>query len=112
MNSLIIFKNNLRFNDNPILYHGSKETNIIPIYIYDNYNVEKDLGRASKYWLYHSLKSLNTSLDNNLQYFKGNTISIVENLVKKNSINRVFCEQPFLEDDIKIYKNLKKTYNL
>ena len=108
MNSLIIFKNNLRFNDNPILYHGSKETNIIPIYIYDNYNVEKDLGRASKYWLYHSLKSLNTSLDNNLQYFKGNTISIVENLVKKNSINRVFCEQPFLEDDIKIYKNLKK----
>ena len=45
MNNLIIFKNNLRFNDNPVLYHGSRGSNIIPIYIYDNYNVEKDLGR-------------------------------------------------------------------
>ena len=83
MNSIIIFKNNLRFNDNPTLYHGSKQSNIIPIYIYDNHNVEKELGQASKYWLYNSLKSLNNSLDNKLQYFKGNTISIVENLVKK-----------------------------
>ena len=46
MKSLIIFKNNLRINDNPILYQASKEESIIPAYIYDNIII-RDFGSAS-----------------------------------------------------------------
>ena len=71
MNSLVLFKNNLRLDDNPVLFHASENSSILPIYIYDNVNIERDLGAASKYWLHNSLRSLNKSLDNRLVFFKG-----------------------------------------
>ena len=39
--NLVIFKNNLRVNDNPVLHYASKESNIIPIYIHDIVNIKK-----------------------------------------------------------------------
>ena len=39
MKSLVLFKNNLRINDNPLLYFSSKEDTILPAYIYDDINV-------------------------------------------------------------------------
>ena len=112
MNSLILFKNNLRLKDNPVLFYGSNISDIIPIYIYDNINVHRDLGGASKYWLFHALNSLNQSLNNSLQYFKGDTVDIVEDLIKQFPVNKVFCEQPFLEHDRNIFIKLKFLLNL
>ena len=64
MNSIVLFKNNLRINDNPALYHAAKYSDkILPIYIYDDVNIKKSLGSASKYWLYSALNSLKKSLD-------------------------------------------------
>ena len=59
MRTLVIFKNNLRYNDNPVLFHASKYDNLIPIYIHDTENIKKQLGSASKYWLYKALQNLN-----------------------------------------------------
>ena len=109
MNSLVLFKNNLRLDDNPVLFHASENSSILPIYIYDNVNIERDLGAASKYWLHNSLRSLNKSLDNRLVFLKGDTSKIVCDLIKSNNINKVFCEKPFQENDIKIFNNLKNT---
>ena len=37
MNSIVLFKNNLRINDNPALYYAAKHSEkILPIYIYDD----------------------------------------------------------------------------
>ena len=102
MNSLVLFKNNLRLDDNFVLFHASENSSILPIYIYDNVNIERDLGAASKYWLHNSLRSLNKSLDNRLVFLKGDTSKIVCDLIKSNNINKVFCEKPFQENDIKI----------
>tara|TARA_B100001142_G_scaffold327592_1_gene385574 strand:- start:9110 stop:10483 length:1374 start_codon:yes stop_codon:yes gene_type:complete len=108
MRSLILFKNNLRYYDNPILYYGSFSSKVLTSYIHDEVNTHKKIGRASKYWLYKSLKSLNKSLDNNLLFLKGDTIKIAENLIEKFSINNVYIEEPFLQHDIKIYNKLQK----
>ena len=53
MKSLVLFKNNLRIDDNPVLLFSSKVNHIIPVYIYDNINFKKELGTSSKYWFYH-----------------------------------------------------------
>ena len=70
MNTIILFKNSLRINDNPMLYNGSLNCKILPVYILDEINISKKLGSASKYWLHHSLFSLNSSLDFKMQFYK------------------------------------------
>ena len=102
MNSIVLFKNNLRINDNPPLFYASQYQNkLLPIYIYDNINIKKELGGASKYWLFNALKSLNKSLNNNLLFLKGDTSYILKDIVKKHSISNIFCEKPFLK--MKLY---------
>ena len=93
--NLVIFRNNLRLNDNPVLYHASKYDDIIPIYIDDTSNIKKKIGSASKYWLYYALKSLNISLKNKLQFYKGDSLSIISELKLKHNIKNIFMEKAF-----------------
>ncbi|MAV64907.1 MAG: deoxyribodipyrimidine photo-lyase [Pelagibacteraceae bacterium TMED124] len=104
--NLVIFKNNLRLNDNPALYYASKETDIIPIYIDDNFNIKKKIGSASKYWLHHALNSLNTCLNNNLQYYRGNSLEIISELKSKYNISKIFMEKTFTPDEINLQKKI------
>ena len=63
------FRKDLRIKDNLALEEAGKEANVFPIYINDENDNERPMGEASKVWLYNSLKSLNISLENNLNYF-------------------------------------------
>ena len=107
MNTLVLFKNNLRIQDNPVLYNAVKNNHIIPVYILDEHYTSKNLGSASKYWLYNALQSLNSSLDNKLLFFKGETQNIIDKLIDEFDIKDVYCEEAFLEDDIKLLEKLK-----
>ena len=108
MNSIVLFKNNLRINDNPPLFYASQYQNkLLPIYIYDNINIKKQIGGASKYWLFNALKSLNKSLNNNLLFLQGDTSYILKDIVKKHSISNIFCEKPFLKNEIILFEKLK-----
>ena len=107
MNSLVIFKNNLRINDNPVLFHASKDQPIIPVYINDNINLRKQIGSASKFWLFRSLNSLNKNLNNKMHFYCGDTVSIVSNLISANSINKIYIEEPFTPEEINLHYKLK-----
>ena len=107
MNSLVIFKNNLRINDNPVLFHSSKEQPIIPVYIHDNINLKKQIGSASKFWLFRALNSLNKLLDNKMHFYCGDTISIITNLINENSINKIYIEEPFIPEEVNLHNKLK-----
>ena len=61
------FRQDLRLSDNPAFFEASKNTSILPIYIFDNKNSKEfSMGAASRFWLHHSLASLDKSLDENL----------------------------------------------
>tara|TARA_Y100000768_G_scaffold54461_1_gene35986 strand:+ start:20 stop:1387 length:1368 start_codon:yes stop_codon:yes gene_type:complete len=108
MNSIVLFKNNLRINDNPALFHASKNENkILPLYIHDDINIKKQLGSASRYWLHNALISLNKSLNFNLSFYRGDTIDILMKIIKKYEISDIYCEQPFLKNDIILFDQLK-----
>ena len=105
MKTLVLFKNNLRINDNPVLYHASKEDEIIPAYIYDEIN-SRPLGSSSKYWLHNSLNSLNQNLKNQMLFMSGDTLSLVPLIVDKYSIKKVYIERPYIHEEIKAYLKL------
>ena len=113
MTSLVLFKNNLRINDNDILFDACKDNKkILPVYILDEKNTDKPLGSSSKYWLHKSLESLNNKLNNNLQVFKGDTIKIIRSLLDLHSINQIYCEEPFLSMDITLFDKLQNLCSL
>ena len=113
MTSLVLFKNNLRINDNDILFDACKDNKkILPVYILDEKNTDKPLGSSSKYWLHKSLESLNNKLNNNLQVFKGDTIKIIRSLLDLHSINQIYCEEAFLSMDITLFDKLQNLCSL
>ena len=105
MKSIVLFRNNLRVDDNPPLFYGSKNSDVIPVYIYDTFSFKRNLGKSSKYWLYNALKSLNKSLYNRLNYYAGDSVEILIEIVKNNDVKYIYCEEPFLKDE----KNLHQT---
>ena len=70
--SIMWFRQDLRVKDNPALNAACDMGKIVPIYIFDESAPDGRMpGGASKWWLHHSLKSLNKRLNGHLQIFKG-----------------------------------------
>ena len=92
------FRQDLRISDNPALLSAIENGIIMPIYIFEEQVGEnRKIGSASKWWLHHSLDSLNKSLDNKLNFYCGESKKILENLVEKFEISGIFwnrCYEP------------------
>jgi len=108
--SIIWFRQDLRTLDNPALFNALNFKNVLPVYILDDVN-SKDytMGAASRWWLHHSLESLNKKLDNKLSFYVGDAIKILQSLVDKFNVDTVFwnrCYEPWrIERDTIIKKS-------
>ena len=69
------------------------------------------MGAASRWWLHHSLVSLNASLNGTLSIYIGNPIDILIDLISRYNVNMVYwnrCYEPWrIRRDAKIKKYLK-----
>jgi deoxyribodipyrimidine photo-lyase len=92
------FRNDLRISDNPGLSEAAKNGLVLPIYILEDDSI---IGSASKFWLYHSLKSLNSSLNNNLNFYKGDSKQIINNIIKDNDIKAIYWNRIYDQVGIK-----------
>jgi len=91
--SIVLFRSDLRLDDNPALYHAIlMKERIIPVYIYEehydsgNEETFEKLGAATKLWLHYSLKALSKSLadlGSRLLILKGKQKELVELLLKQ-----------------------------
>lgn len=105
------FRQDLRLSDNPSLTSASKHTKVMPIYILDDENPgDYMLGAASKWWLHHSLKALNISLDKKLSVYAGNPLDILLDIIARYDVTAVYwnrCYQPWcIQRDAEIKKQL------
>lgn len=105
------FRQDLRLDDNPALLAEAKHHTIIPIYILDTHHCGNyAMGAASRWWLHHSLQSLNKSLQRKLSVYSGNPIDIILELVKRYSVQAVYwnrCYEPWrIKRDAQIKKQL------
>lgn len=107
------FRQDLRLSDNPALLAAGEAESVLPLYILDTINPDRDLmGSASKVWLHHSLKSLNQSLDGKLWIEKGDPREVIKRLIDTYPIEAVYwgrCYEPWrIKRDEKIKAYLAK----
>lgn len=111
--AILWFRQDLRLSDNPALVAAVAKGEILPIFILDDEIAgEKKLGAASRWWLHHSLNSLNQSLLGNLNFYCGDSFEIIKRLVEEKKASSVFwnrCYEPFrISQDSKIKALLKE----
>lgn len=111
--TLVWFRQDLRLRDNPALSFATSLGSVVPLYIADTGCPNHfQIGEASQWWLHHSLKSLNASLNNKLHCVSGDAFDILIERVKTQGIKRVVwnrCYEPWqIKRDAKIKTQLSE----
>lgn len=111
-NALFWFRQDLRISDNPGLYHAAKYGRVLPVYILDEEAAGAfKMGSASKWWLHHSLATLNNKLDHKLNIYQGNAKDILLHLATQHSIKEVYwnrCYEPWhIKNEAEIEASLR-----
>lgn len=111
--SIVWFRQDLRIEDNPALYHACKKGLVIPIYIWSP-DEEGDwpYGAASRWWLHHSLNRLNDDLEKlNLRLIirKGKPLDILLDLISTSGVSSVYWSRRYEPYSIKRDAHLKAT---
>ncbi len=107
-NTLFLFRNDLRLNDNTAL-SAACQTNQPVIFLYildekatnDRYH---DIGSASRWWLHHSLFSLSIEIEKFGGYLnlrKGNTLKILNEFIDKENINKLYFSRGYQPLEVK-----------
>ncbi len=120
--NILWFRKDLRLIDNPALVEANLNAEIIPIFILDDTNPkENKMGAASRVWLYHSLKSLNISMQKKINFYRGDPVKIISELINNYNINGVYwnrCYEPWeirrdkkIKDLLKVKKVKAKSFN-
>lgn len=97
--TLYWFRQDLRLSDNPSFYEAAQQGVVLPLYILDDQNAgDHAWGAASRWWLHHSLKALNESLEGKLNVFSGNPHEIFQELSQRYNVKGVYwnrCYEPW-----------------
>ncbi|MBC6414279.1 MAG: deoxyribodipyrimidine photo-lyase [Chromatiales bacterium] len=106
------FRQDLRTADNPALTLATKHSYVLPIYILDDDNAGAyAMGSASRWWLHHSLASLNRSLNNMLSLYQGQPAAILQEIVARFDVKHIYwnrCYEPWcITRDKKIKDDLQ-----
>ena len=119
---IVLFRNDLRIYDNPTLKHGLDNADeIIPVYIFDDYmfedgryGVDKTGSKRLKF-IYESVVDLRDSIEDiggQLYVKKGDTINILENIIKDYGVKNIhFQEKPAI-DEINMEREIRDNLNV
>ncbi len=96
---LFWFRQDLRLTDNPALIQAARAGRVVPIYILDDENAgDYRIGGAGRWWLHHSLASLNRSLGGRLRLYRGAADRLLPQIVEAYGADSVFwnrCYEPW-----------------
>lgn len=109
--ALVWFRQDLRLADNPAFFQAcTSHDTVIPVYILDENSV---LGEAQAWWLHHSLKALNDSLNTQLGLTlilrKGDSLAIILDLVKTIGVDGVYWNRCYEPKNIQRDRKIKAT---
>jgi len=101
MTTLLWFRNDLRLSDNSALTAACQASDdVIPVFIFDE-SPKRSYGAAQRWWLYHSLKSLDASLRKkrvNILFCKGKAEQKLQEIIKKYKVNNLYFNRSFEPD--------------
>lgn len=95
---IVLFHRNLRLKDNAALARAATTgCTVLPVYIQDE-KLGRPLGRASRWWLHHSLAQLDRSLQgigSRLILQRGTTLDCLKSLVARTGASQIFLQHGY-----------------
>jgi len=93
------YRHDLRTHDLPGLQAAARSGAVIPVFIFDDMlGGEWSLGGASKWWLHHSLKTLNShlkKLGGKLILRQGETVAELKALIEETGARQLFASRQY-----------------
>lgn len=114
--SLVWFRNDLRLADNPALIAGlGSGRPVIPLYIFDDETPAiRPMGAAARWWLHHSLQSLDASLrslGSRLILRRGPAERVVEEIVAEYNATAVYWNRAYDQSARERDERVKRSLN-
>jgi deoxyribodipyrimidine photo-lyase len=114
--ALMLLRNDLRVHDQlPLEFAKVNKIPIIPIFIHDEIRQGKwKPGKSSKWWLHHSLTKLQSAYSDHghtLRLFKGDTLQIIDNLVKTCDVKYILYNKCYERYNRELEKDIKDMYS-
>lgn len=111
--AIVWFRSDLRLQDHPALHHAIEEGySVLPIFIFSPCEeCEWAIGGASRWWLHHSLKSLDESLQqrgSRLFIFKERSLKTLLRLIEQNGVKAVFWNRRYEAEALVRDRNIKE----
>lgn len=115
-NSLIIFCDDFRIDDNPAFFHGCKNSeNITALFIFDENYQGRKIGSASKVFLHNILKNFSNLLKEkyniNLVLRKGDFITELKKIAQESDFDAIYFNQSYSQTEIKAQEQIHKIFN-
>lgn len=113
--AIVWFRQDLRTSDNPALHAASQSGRpIIPVYVLDDENAgDWRMGAASRWWLHHSLSSLQRSFGDRLVLLRGDASRLIPELAQATGAATVYwnrCYEPWrIARDSSVKTNLRQS---
>ena len=112
MNSLFIFRLDLRLKDNTGLIECIKNSdNVYLTFIFEPKQIDRKknnyFSNNCVQFMIESLKELYTKTDKKLIFFYGNTIEVIESVIKKLNINNIYFNKDYTPFSLKRDGNIK-----
>ena len=108
--TIMWFEQDLRLRDNPALTAAASQDHVLPIFILDDDNAgDYQQGGASRWWLHQSLTQLNKQLDGQLNFYKGDAISVIDDLTKRFNVTNIVWNRRYEPWRIARDTQIKKT---
>lgn len=112
---ILWFRRDLRLTDNPALVAALEAAeSVLPVYIHEPDDSDWALGAASRWWLHHSLKSLDTALarqGSRLIIRTGDPATVLTELIDRTDANGVYWNRLYepaaIQRDTEIKQRLR-----
>ena len=112
---IVVLSDDFRINDNSALYYASQNyNNIIPLYVYEENYLGRNLGAASKIFLHQALNSFDNLLYNtydiNLLIQKGDPVEVIKKLSKELNIDAIYFNKSYTWRQVQNEQTIKKEF--
>lgn len=113
--AIVLFSDDFRIKDNPALHYAhTNGYSIIPLFIYDQNYLGRELGEASKVFLHFVLKNFSDLLckkyKQKLIIQKGNPVDVLKTLYLEHKFEMIFFNHSYSATQIEMEKNLKNNF--
>ena len=96
---IVWFRKDLRVHDNPALWEAVHQGIVIPVFIWSpEEEWDAHIGKASSWWLYHSLIQLQQSfyqLNSMLVFRKGPSFLVLQELIRETGAQAIYFNERY-----------------